>query len=454
MFKKILSLLLALACLSTLALAETTQTDAERIAELEALVELYKPYYDAQVIVEYDGGVVFRDDVLEEYEYYNSMYAQYGIDLATYGMDSSVKQQAADDLMQNAALELKAAELGLDVLDDATIADLETQANEIWESYINTIAEQMVGEDQTVEDVREDAIAYLETNYGYTAEGILEDYKTNYIDELLYDYATQDVVVTEEDIQATYEEQIESDKSSYATDSTYVSARNNGTVIAWNPEGYRTVKQVLIKFDDDQSTRYSDLTTELESLNTALEEAQNPTEETAEETTEETTEETNEVVEIRTVEEIQADIDNVQAQLDALYEELMPKANEVVEKFNNGESFDSLIESYNEDPGMTNEPTASQGYAVKADCTYYDTAFTTAAMSISEVGGISEPSKGSYGIYIVYYLADITPGDVALEEIRDSIESDTLSAKTTETYNNAVDAWIAELNPTYHYDRL
>ncbi len=453
MFRKVLCVLLALVCLGTAAFAESTEDLEARIAELEAQVELYKPYYDAQVIVEYDGGVIFKDAVEEEYSYYESMYSQYGIDLVSYGLESTVKQQAAETLMENAAMDVKAAELGLDVLSDETVADLEAQANEIWESYIQTIAEQLVGEDQTVEDVRDAAISYLETYYSYTYEGILEDYKTNYIDQLLYDYVTADVTVSDEETQAAYEEQVESDKSSYATDSTYVSARNNGTVIAWNPEGYRAVKQVLIKFDDDQTARYDELTDELETLNTALEAAQNP-EEPAEETTEETAEEATEAEETRTVEEIQADIDSVQAELDALYAELLPEAQEVIDKFNAGESFDSLIEAYNDDPGMTSEPTASKGYVVKADSTYYDSAFVEGAMSIAEVGGISEPKNGMYGIYIVYYLADVAPGEVALEEIRDSIQESALSTKISETYDAAVSEWISALNPVYHFDRL
>ena len=455
MLKKLICLFLALACLGTLAFAETTEDPEARIAELEALVELYKPYYDAQVIVEYDGGVIFLDDVLEEYSYYEQMYSQsYGIDLATYGLDTQVKQQAAQYLMEEAVKHMKAAELGLDALDETTTADLTAQADEMWESYIQSIAEQMKTDEQTVEDVRDDAIAYLQ-NLGYTQESLLEDLKHNYIEDKLYETVTADVTVTDEDIQAAYEEKIASDKESYTSDTAYNSARNSGTTIAWNPEGYRAVKHVLIKFDDDQSTRYSDLTSQLNNLNEALEEALNPAEtaeatDSAEATAEPAAEETVE----RTAEEIQADIDSVQAELDALYEELMPTAQEVVDKFNAGESFESLIETYNGDPGMTSEPIKSQGYAVKADSTAYDAAFTEGAMSIAELGGISEPVKGAYGIYVIHYFADIPAGEVPLDDIREALSSSLLDTKISETFTNAVAEWTDALHPVYHYDRL
>ncbi len=455
MLKKLICLFLALACLGTLAFAETTEDPEARIAELEALVELYKPYYDAQVIVEYDGGVIFLDDVLEEYSYYEQMYSQsYGIDLASYGLDAQVKQQAAQYLMEEAVKHMKATELGLDALDETTTADLTAQADEMWENYIQSIAEQMKTDEQTVEDVRDDAIAYLQ-NLGYTQESLLEDLKHNYIEDKLYEAVTADVTVTDEDIQAAYEEKIASDKESYTSDTAYNSARNSGTTIAWNPEGYRAVKHVLIKFNDDQSTRYNDLTSQLNNLNEALEEALNPAEtaeatDSAEATAEPAAEETAE----RTAEEIQADIDSVQAELDALYEELMPTAQEVIDKFNAGESFESLIETYNGDPGMTNEPTKSQGYAVKADSTAYDAAFTEGATSIAELGGISEPVKGAYGIYVINYFADVPAGEVPLDDIREALSSSLLDTKISETFTNAVAEWTDALHPVYHYDRL
>ena len=190
-------------------------------------------------------------------------------------------------------------------------------------------------------------------------------------------------------------------------------------------------------------------------MNEALEEALNPAEtaeatDSAEATAEPAAEETAE----RTAEEIQADIDSVQAELDALYEELMPTAQEVIDKFNAGESFESLIETYNGDPGMTSEPIKSQGYAVKADSTAYDAAFTEGAMSIAELGGISEPVKGAYGIYVINYFADVPAGEVPLDDIREALSSSLLDTKISETFTNAVAEWTDALHPVYHYDRL
>ena len=75
-------------------------------------------------------------------------------------------------------------------------------------------------------------------------------------------------------------------------------------------------------------------------------------------------------------------------------------------------------------------------------------------MSIAELGGISEPVKGQYGIYVINYFADVPAGEVPLADIHDALESSLLDSKISETYSNALTEWTAALNPVYHYDRL
>lgn len=501
MIRKVLCLVLALALCGAMAFAEEggdlqAQLDAanERIAELEAQVELYQPYYDAQVIVEYDGGVVFLDDILEQYAGVDSQFSSYyGASLADYGYDTVYKQMIAEMLLQNAVLEAKAAELGLDQLDDETMAGLTEEAATNFESYVTSVWDYFASDDLTDEEIREDCVAYLES-MGYTEDALLETLIDNYVSEQLYNYITADVTVTEEDIQAAFDELVAEQEASFADDSTYNTSRNNGDTIVWNPEGYRMVHHVLIRFTDDQATRYSELqdtldtlNEELEALQTAAEEtaaatdettteatgetapettaevADEATSETAEATTEatdeataETTGETAEATEApaRTEEEINAEIADVEAELTALYEELLPTAQEVIDAFNSGTSFSDLIDQYNEDPGMENEPTATNGYAVSANSTAWDPAFTEGAMSIESIGEISEPVYGQNGIHIIYYDSDIPAGAVDLESVRAEIEESALNTKLNDTYDNTLAEWVEAVNPVYHYDRL
>ena len=471
--KKLLCLALAmLVALSAMALAETgddlqAQLDAAnaRVAELEAQVELYKPYYDKQVVAEFgEDGIIWLDDAMKEYEAAASAYAQYGLSIDDYA--AGIKEDILKTLVRDAVIDAKAAELGLSQLDDETVAKLQAEAAETFENYVDSYRSYFAAEDATDDEARAQTLAALES-YGLTQDALAQQTIDGYVDEQLYNHVTADVTVTDEEVQAKYDAMVAEAQESYSDDRNYNNARNSGDTIAWNPEGYRAVKHVLVKFDDDQAKQYSELHSTLDSLNAELEaldapaETEAPAEESAApaEDEEAPAEATPEVTpeptpEPRSREEIQSDIGNIATEIEALYSQLLPQAQQVIDEFNGGADFDSLIEKYNADPGMQNEPTATNGYAVSANSTTWDPAFTEGAMAIEAVGQISGPVYGQNGIHVIYYLSDITPGPVALEDIADAVKDAALQDKTSETYDNQINAWVEEANPVYHVDRF
>ena len=474
--KKVLCLALdLLIAFSAMALAETgddlqAQLDAAnaRVAELEAQVALYKPYYDKQVVAEFGkDGIIWLDDAMKEYEAAASAYAQYGLSIDDYA--AGIKEDILKSLVKDAVIDAKAAELGLSQLDDETVAKLQAEAAETFENYVDSYRSYFAAEDATDEEARAQTLAALES-YGLTQDALVQQTIEGYVDEQLYNLVTADVTVSDEDVQAKYDAMVAEAQESYSDDRNYNNARNNGDTIVWNPEGYRAVKHVLIKFDDDQAKQYSELHSTLDSLNAELEALDTPAETEApaeeseapvegEEAPAEDAEATPEVTpeptpEPRSREEIQSDIGNIATEIEALYSQLLPQAQQVIDEFNGGADFDSLIEKYNADPGMQNEPTATNGYAVSANSTAWDPAFTEGAMGIEAVGQISGPVYGQNGIHVIYYLSDITPGPVALEDIADAVKEAALQDKTSETYDSQINAWVEEANPVYHVDRF
>ena len=109
----------------------------------------------------------------------------------------------------------------------------------------------------------------------------------NYVSEQLHTAVTGDVTVSEDEVKAKYDSMVAADQNSYADDYSYNSARSKGTAITWNPEGYRAVKHVLLKFSDDQATRYNALKNSIDSLNAELEALEQVPEEAVEEAVEE-----------------------------------------------------------------------------------------------------------------------------------------------------------------------
>ncbi len=454
--KKLLCMAMAmLMVLGAMALAEGDDLQAQldaanaRVAELEAQVEQYKPFYDAQIVAEYgDGGIIWREDAQAEYEAAEAAYSQYGLSIGDYA--DQIKQDILKNLVQHAVLDAKAAELGLDQIDDETRASLEAEAQSTYESYVESYKSYFASEDATDEDAREQTIAAME-QYGITVDAITEQTVEGYLDEQLYNYVTADVAVSDEEVRAKYDAMVADAQEDYTSDYSYNNDRNNGEAIAWNPEGYRAVKHVLVKFDSDQAAQYSELQSTLSSPNAELEALDAPAEEADEA---EAGDEAEETEAPRSREEIQNDIGNIAKETEALYSQLLPKAQQVIDEFEAGADFDSLIEKYNDDPGMKNGPAATNGYAVSADSTIWDPAFTEGAMGIEAVGGISGPVYGQNGIHIIYYMSDITPGAVPFEDIADAVKDAALQDKVSQTYDDQVDAWVEEAAPVYHADRF
>ncbi len=138
---------------------------------------------------------------------------------------------------------------------------------------------------------------------------------------------------------------------------------------------------------------------------------------------------------------------------DAMAEEVTDKAfaaidaeaDDVIAQLDAGADWDTLMAEHSDDPGMQGDrETAKTGYAVCEGFSSFDSAFVEAAMAIESVGGHSPKTRGSYGYYIIQYTSDVAEGPVALEEVRETVESDTLKEKQQQTYNDTVEQWVKD----------
>jgi hypothetical protein len=75
-------------------------------------------------------------------------------------------------------------------------------------------------------------------------------------------------------------------------------------------------------------------------------------------------------------------------------------------------------------------------------------------MSITEIGGISEPTPGMYGFYIVYYDSDVTPGAVAYESISEDLYYSAYDSACMTAYEEQLTAWCEELNVVYYMEHF
>ena len=419
---RILALLLALMlALSAVAFAEdATEAPAAEATEAPADDEAAEAEADP-VIAEFGDVQIRVSDALPQFESYYQMMSGYGFDMSAYA--PYIKQQVLLSLVQQEIEKQKTEELGFNELTEEeqaeAVQDAADRYNEMFNYYLESFTYNGAA------DPEAETTAYLE-KYGYTPESTLAKAKQSMATNKMVDSVTADLVVTDEDLKAYYDEAVAEDQQAYEDNyAAYEQDRSKVSeddVIAWNPEGYRRVRQVLIALDSDGKTRYSALSTELDNIRNGEESA-------------------------RTEEEVQAEIDQ-------LFAPLYETASEVRTKFDEGASIDDLIAEYGSDPGMTTEPGLTEGYYVCANSQIWDPAFVEAAMSVDAIGQLSEPKAGSYGLYMVYYLADVTPGAVPYEDVRDVLDPQCQTAAKRAAYYDQLDAWSEELGVQFYLDKF
>ena len=441
---------------------------------------------NAQVVATVNGTDITKAEWKDYTEYLANYYQQYyqqyfGItmpmteeDVASYG-DAALEQ-----LIQSVVLQDKVKELGFDPLGEEDAAEVEDYADSMMEFYKLMMRYQNYPDIETVEEEQErlaaeaeetpsepvetvatltnaDLDALLESDLsaqGITREYFVQSRTSSVQSDKLYEYVTADVTVTDEQVKAEFDSKVASQKESYdATPTLYAS---NSTSAYYVPEGYRGVKNLLIKLTDEDQSAIDELNDTLTTAKNTLNDVNGQLEDLRAEDTSaydaETLASYNE--QIAALEEqataAQATIDEttaaVEEKTETAFAAILPKAQEVLALAQSGEDFDTLVETYGEDSGMKSEPNKTQGYLVCDGLAIYEQSFQDAAMALEKVGDVSaELVRTSYGYHILQYATDIAAGEVEYtDEIKNAIHDDMLKQAQDAAYDAAVTQWVSE----------
>ena len=460
--------LAALLVVLTLVLTGCNLIGVDPIMQLDEDMAKLKEKYSG-VVATYDGGEITQADVMgtfnSQYAYMSQMYAMYGMNMSGDAL-TNIEQSVVENAVENVAIRKEMEARGLSLSEDK-LAEIKAEAEEHYQEAYDSFLASAEGANDAVKAKQTEYNLY-ESGYTQDAFNAMEEAAANYelIEETLRDEITE---VTDEQLQAAYDEKVESDESTYSSSpASFESAMSNAdTLVAWMPEGYRTVKHILVKPEDDVLSAVTDARnavtsaeTELENLRSELDALNDDEAEEAE--AEEAAEEAEPTEAPRTAEEIQADIDAAEANLEDLkaaaekaeadcLASVKDKTDEIYGKIEAGEEFDALIEEYGEDPGMQNEPTKTRGYYVSSNSANWDKNFTAGAMALETIGDVSEtPVISTSGVHIIRYESDVTPGAVALEDIRDAFYEDTLEDMKDDHFHDSLESWVEALKPQYN----
>ena len=440
---KVLGLVLVLALV--LSGCNLIEVDADMQAD-EDIAKLDKQF--SKVVASYDGGEVTANDVMGEFtNNYSQTYYLYQYYFG-YSMTAdevhSLMEESIDQHVRNAivaehfdeTMELSAEEL----------AEVETLAQESFETAQTGALD--AAEGKTDKEKQANTRVLLKQE-GLTYDSIyanqLVSTKVSKMEQSLRDAVTE---VSDEDLQAAYDAKVAEQQESYTDGSSFESDMSgDSAIVCWMPEGYRTVKHILVIPEDELMSTYKTAVSDLSSAQSTLEGYQA---ELAALNDDDATEGA------RTAEEIQADVDAAEAAVadaqsavetaaQACLDSVKDKTDEIYARLEAGEDFEALIAEYGEDPGMKNEPTSSRGYYVSAASANWEVNFRDAAMALENVGDYTmEPVISGSGVHIIRYESDVTAGPVALNEVRDALYAETLTEKQEANVTDTIDAWVAE----------
>lgn len=376
---------------------------------------------EAVVVAEFNGGQLLSTEVIEPY---NDQLATEAFGFGdTENGSGDTLQLVMETLVADKISYLKAQELGLTELTDADIAALTAEMQVYYDEQKSFYSDSVNVTGMTAEEADAAVEAYLNTEIGITLEGLVEEEKHNYWRTKLFNEVTKSEAATAEEVQAAYDALLADQKARFAEyPDDYEFAIMSGETIAYNLEGYRYVKHILLTFDNpSDAIAVEELYAQIAELNPETD-----------------------------FEQITA----LQEQLNGYYTALDAKAESIISELNAGADFDALIAQHGKDEEMLIEPTKSTGYTVSADSLRFSTDFIEGCMMLENVGDVSVPVHTVSGVHIIKYVGDVVPGEVSIDAIRATLEAEVLADKQELSYVNQEAQWILDAGVKYYPERL
>ena len=446
MMKRLFAILLAVAMVlcAMSALAENADADpvlvtvnGEEIRESTEMVKTWKGYLLSQVGSDADEATM-------------QMVNQ-------YALEYTIQYTAAKLGLEKAGLGITQEEL------DAEKAAMAAEAKAQWDEAVDGIAEEQFGitaasTDEEKAAGRADAINFILTNYGITEEDFTTitdgDVMLNTIYSKAYSNATQGIAVTDEEVEAHFNELVEEDRQLLISTASQMNgddaelsdeelnkamaaiyemyAQYYGYGFMYQPEGYKGITHILLPVEEELLNTWKDLQAKLE---------EQADEQEATEGTEAT--DGTEAAPEATAEPVTQEM--VDAAKQAILDSVKEKVDEINAKLASGTSFEDLILEYGTDPGMQDEKTRAEGYPVHAGSLVYDQNFTNGAAALQNVGDVSDPVVSQFGVHILHYLRDLPSGAVEFtDEVKQGIYEELLGNKQSEAFNAQMAQWKAD----------
>ena len=382
----------------------------------------------------YNGAVtVLKSEIQDEYDQmlsqYVAYYAQYGYSVDEYDteLQASVAQETVQTKLSTSIVRHYAAQNGYELTEEkktelaAQVKTALDNTREYLESYLS--ASGFTGDELNA------AVEEQMAQAGYTEETLMDSAELNDVLNFLYERATADVTVTEDEVKAAFDEKVAKQKESYTSVDAFVNDYVNESEILYTPENVRLMECIFVASVEGEATE---------------------DEATADEATEDEATADEATVSEATVSEATAGEAADIASLTGY-----AKAKAIAAAIAGGADFEETMKAYTED-GSTEEQML-RGYPVAENSTTYGEEFMAGAMALEHVGDVSDVIVTDYGYFILRYAKDLESGEADFEARKETETEETLTNKKNDAYSafidnilDEADIQVGDLSQMYH----
>jgi len=338
----------------------------------------------------------------------NPEYSEYYTDFVTGIVDAMVDNEVEKSIArEKGCYEFTAEERA--AIDDEISSTLNIYA----EMYATDLAElpenALLSEEELNALAFENLDTYLtEKDFGISKQAVIENTEDTKALEILYNLTTSGIEVTEDEVKAAYDADVEAAKQGYEDGTAdFESAISSGETIYYVPENVRQAQHILIQISEEDMQEIADLKASEETVAADLK-----------------------------YKEALASIEDA--------------ANTAYDRAASGEDFALLIDELGEDPGME----SSEYYTVLNPSNRFVEEFVDGLFALENVGDISKPVATSYGYHIIKYYGDMESGPVAYDDLRDEIYDSMLNERKDAYYSEQLALWKEGIDIKTYYDRV
>ncbi len=431
-----------------------------------SLVSVNQDKDRAQVIAKVGDMEVTKGEYLDLFDYYLYMYQMYGQDPTTTPDGLASFQDLIMDAVVSTKVTAYQAKLqGYDKLSAEQQAEVDESVQSDLDYYKQTAqsqAESEVAEDPSLDLEKRKAEIFdelVEQQYGekLTEEQLkakmVEEKSTNAAITAMQDAFNATVTVTDEEIQAAFDEQLAADKNALTADpSGYKSSQEayesaGGTPPLYAPEGYIRIKHISVLSEEQLGTEYTEIQTLMQDLADELSKL----------TLEDEVANAARIAEIKT--EYAAKKAEAESMREGLYASVKPKIEEAYQKLQGGASFDDVMKEYTQDPDFTvSEGTENPFYktgVLLSDATQdYSEQVREAAKKLTTPGSYSEIIIDDEGYHLIQLVGTEPAGDRKLADYQEQFKESVLSAKQEDEWYTMVEEWAKDTTIVTTYPDL